>query len=66
VTDLILSAAEVAALTGYKRGADQARELAAMGIPYRRTRGGPLRVIRAHAEALPSKMSMEPQVRAVR
>ena len=64
MSDLTLSPAQIEEITGYRRGAEQLRELAKMGIPARRSRGR-VRVIRAHVEAFP-KQAQEPMVRRVR
>lgn len=48
-----LSPVELCELTGKLRASAQARELEAMGVPYRLRRDGSVAVLRIHAEHLP-------------
>lgn len=48
-----LSPVELCELTGKLRASAQARELDAMGVPYRLRRDGSVAVLRVHAEHMP-------------
>lgn len=53
MTDLLLSAAEIKALTGYRRPCDQLRELRAQGfVRARRNRLGDVVLERGHYDAV--------------
>lgn len=62
---LCLGPDELVALTRKERHAAQARELEALGIPYRKRRDGSLVVMRADASTRPVVEKAEPRLRFV-
>jgi hypothetical protein len=58
---LVLTQADVADLTGKVKAAAQARELAHMGIPYRRRRNGSIAVLRIHVEVQEGAVAPDPR-----
>jgi hypothetical protein len=60
---VLLSATEIAELTGRDRPGWQARELDHLGIPYRRRSDGSLVVLRIHVEGTQDIPRRQPQVR---
>lgn len=62
---IVLSPAELVKVTDKTRSSAQARELDAMGIPYRRRRNGSLCVARIHVEGhrpADAKIAAEPEL----
>lgn len=68
-TGLLLSDAELLALTGYKRAAEQRRQLDESGIPWKDMRGRTI-VLKSHVEAWvlgkPMPRSAGPRMELVR
>lgn len=60
---MILTAEELAVLTGRKRPGYQARQLDHLGIPYRRRTDGTLVVLRIHVEQPHHAKPREPRLR---
>lgn len=58
---MIVSAEDIAAITGKVRIAAQARELEHLGIPFKRRRDGSLLVLRIHVETGQTHPLSEPQ-----
>jgi hypothetical protein len=60
---MLLTATEIAELTGKDRPGWQARELEHLGIPFRRRSDGTLVVLRIHVEGTQDIPRHQPQVR---
>lgn len=60
---MLLTAQEIAELTGRSRPGWQARELDHLGIPYRQRSDGSLVVLRIHVEGTQDRPRREPQLR---
>ena len=61
---MFLSPDEIQALTRRRKFAAQARELDALGIPYRRRSDGSLVVLQVHVDWAHPRPSRQPQVRS--
>lgn len=64
--DLVLSTAEIIAITHRKRPADQLRDLLALGIPARRRHDNTICVLRADVTMRRSPAANEPGIRPQR
>jgi hypothetical protein len=60
---LLLSDIELRELTGYKRPTEQAQELAALGLPFRRRRDGTIIVFREDLRATAQDRPASPTLR---